>query len=93
MKIEWFATEGVDADGHVAAGGHVCVDGAVRKSPPEGGCGMAGCNCSAGYWISRIYPRTPDGIVAGFQAHFATRADLESVSLEDVERTAALCRQ
>lgn len=88
MEIKWFAHNDVDPQGGGAAGGQICVNGDLRQSPPEGGCGIPGCNCSAGHWISKIYPRTEDGIVAGFTAKFSTREELEGINLEELEQVA-----
>lgn len=78
MKIKWFIHEGVAADGKVDGGGSVCVDGDVRQGPPQ--------------WLSKIYPRTDDGVVAGFIAHFDSREEFESMSLELIEQTAMRLR-
>lgn len=93
MDIEWFVHEGVAPDGKVASGGAVCVDGDLRQSPPNGGCGLPGCNFSQGHWISKIYPRTEDGVVAGFQARFHSREEFEGMSFEDIEQAAMQLRQ
>lgn len=92
MNIEWFAHYGVAANGEVASGGAVCVDGDFRQSPPNGGCGLPGCNCSEGQWISKIYPRTADGVVAGFVAHFDNRKEFENLSFELIEQAAMRLR-
>lgn len=88
MEIKWFVHKGVDPQGKVASGGQVCVNGDFRQSPPEGGCGIPSCDCSARHWISKIFPRTEDGIVAGFTAKFASRKELEDISLDELEQAA-----
>lgn len=88
MKITHFSTTGVAPDGLVEGGGSVNVDGGTRYSALEGGCGMGRCNCSPGHWLSVINPRTPDGVVSGYTAHFDSRAELEAADLDDIERQA-----
>lgn len=88
MHITHFSTTGVAPDGRVDGGGAVNVEGSTRYSAPEGGCGSRGCNCSPGHWLSVIEPRTPDGVVAGYTAHFDSRAELEAADLEDIDRIA-----
>jgi hypothetical protein len=88
MKITHFSHTGVAPDGTLAAGGAVEVIGGVRYSAPEGGCGMPGCHCSPGHWLSITCPRTEDGVVSGYTAHFDSRRELENVDRAEIEQQA-----
>lgn len=88
MDIEYFAVTGVGPDGLVQGGGAVAIDGGVRRSAPQGGCGAPGCACSPGHWISVIQPRSEDGVVAGYTAHFSSREELDAADLDDIKRQA-----
>lgn len=92
IKFRWFVHTGVDPDGNVEEGGNVRVDGAYFQSPPEGGCGSPGCTCSPGHWVTKIFPRTSEGIVAGYTAHFRDRAELERSSREALDEMAEKAR-
>jgi hypothetical protein len=88
MKITHFVHTGVLANGQLAAGGAVEVKGRVAESAPDGGCGDEGCPCSPGHWISKVHPRTDDGVVFGYTAHFESRQELDAADLDEIERQA-----
>ena len=92
IQVNWFETCGVAPDGSVEGGASVRVDGAVFESSPEGGCGSPGCSCSPGHWITKLFPRTSEGVVAGYTAHFQNRADLENIGRAELEELAAKAR-
>lgn len=91
MEIAWFAhctnDDGVAEDGSVLP-----LFGSRLMSHPEGGCGDPGCNCSPGHWIVKNYPRTADGIVAGFHAKFDSRDLLERAEWRQIESAALAAR-
>jgi len=88
MKIAHFIHTGVLPDGRVPTGGSVETKGRVAQSVPEGGCGNEGCQCSPGHWISKVHPRTEDGVVFGYKVHFDTRQELEAADMEQIEQEA-----
>ena len=88
MKISHFVHVGVLPDGRVPTGGAVEVNGRASESAPEGGCGAEGWQCSPGHWISRVHPRTEDGVVFGYTAHFDSQQELEAANLDEIERQA-----
>ena len=69
MKIEESVVKNVLPDGKVLDGGAVITKGGVRMSTGEG-CGIPGCHCSDGYWISIILPRNEKGEVRSVRVIF-----------------------
>lgn len=88
MKITHFVHTDVSPDGLVPTGGAVVVDGRVGYSAPDGGCGSEGCNCSPGHWFSKVHPRTPDGVVFGYTAHFSSREEMLSADQDLIDQEA-----
>ena len=82
MKIETHFTKGVAPDGTVESGGAVNVNGGIRMSHIDGGCGSKGCHCSDGHWISIIKPRTDEGIVEAVKMTFDDRAEMDHYLIE-----------
>jgi hypothetical protein len=58
------------------------LTGGISISHPLGGCGLEGCSCSPGHWISVICP-LQDGKVRGTLFSFDTREELEAFTLEN----------
>lgn len=52
------------------------LTGGISISHPLGGCGLQGCRCSPGHWISKISPIEGDK-VKGILLTFDTREELE----------------
>ena len=62
MKIREFVHKNVQKNGIIKGGGAVETTGLIRIG--QGcGCSLPSCNCSDGYWISILQPRTPSGLV------------------------------
>lgn len=76
MKIESFTIVDVNETGKVKKGGAVETKGLIRMSAGDG-CGLDGCNCSNGYWISICQPRTLLGEVSGVTVHFDDKEEFE----------------
>jgi hypothetical protein len=77
MRIESYEHRDVKSDGTFEHElGAVYADGGINVSSPDGGCGMDGCNCSPGHYISVSLPRTKDGIVRGVTFRFKSREEL-----------------
>lgn len=76
MKVTPFVTRNVAADGKVKSGGSVHIDGAVILSHEEGGCGLKGCMCSPGYWLTITAPRSKGGEVRGLKVIFDSKAEM-----------------
>jgi hypothetical protein len=55
MKFEESITDNVESNGKVKDGGAVVTKGTIRMSTGEG-CGLKGCHCSDGYWLSVVLP-------------------------------------
>ncbi|MFA5300530.1 MAG: hypothetical protein WC389_20275 [Lutibacter sp.] len=59
MKVTTFKHENVNPNGTFKdKRGAVCTDGRISASTPKGNCGLKGCHCSDGHWISIVKPRT-----------------------------------
>ncbi len=71
QKIEY---HGVLPNGTFANGspGAITTTGSFRMSAKQG-CGMQGCHCSPGYWLSVVLPRTATGDVNGYHVKFRDR--------------------
>lgn len=78
VTFEKFQHKNVDVSGSVKGGGAVITEGAIRMSVGEG-CGLPGCHCSEGIWITIIMPRTKDGIVEGIQVRFRNKSELNDL--------------
>jgi hypothetical protein len=77
-EITIFKHEHVNKDGTFERElGSVHIEGHITISHPKSGCGMDGCNCSPGHWISVALPRTNKGIVRGMTIQFKNRKELE----------------
>jgi len=77
MKIEKCKYTNVNPEGIVKDGGAVEVNGRITMSSGEG-CGLEGCHCSDGVWISITAPRTEDGVVETFAAIFESKEELNN---------------
>jgi hypothetical protein len=55
--------------------GSIHTEGHISISHPKGGCGLGGCNCSPGHWISAALP-LDNGIVRGMRLQFKSRKQL-----------------
>lgn len=77
MKIEKFEHKGVGPDGKVESGGAVLTKPFIRMSIGEG-CGLNGCHCSDGYWISIGLARTKDGVVEGVIVRFDSAKEIKT---------------
>lgn len=76
MKIEKFIESHVKEDGTFDdKPGAICTGGSIRMSTGEG-CGVPGCHCSDGFWISIILPKTEEGVVEDIKATFDTKKEL-----------------
>lgn len=74
--ITTFKHEGVKLDGTLINNrGAVTVDGNIKISHPDGGCGLDTCNCSPGHWIVCGLP-IDDGVVRGMAIQFKSRKQL-----------------
>lgn len=76
MKIEKYKHTGVNPDGTVKTGGAVEVNGSIKMSAENGGCGMPSCKCSPGFWISIAMPRR-GSTVEGIRVNFDTKKEFE----------------
>jgi len=77
MKIESIDYEGVRKDGLFKhEEGSVCTKGLVRMGRGDG-CGLKGCRCSPGYWITIMLPRTQKGEVHGIRVVFKDKREFE----------------
>lgn len=78
MKIESFKRKGVKPAGtfenNIEA---IETRGAIIMNSSGGGCGLTGCHCSDGYWLSVVKPRTEDGIVEGLKVKFEDESEME----------------
>ena len=77
MKIEEIRHENVAPDGAMPKGGFVSVDGRIVMSDWGGGCGWTGCNCSPGFWITILSPRSSSGVVRGLKARFDNQEEMK----------------
>jgi hypothetical protein len=84
MRIETIQYDDVPEDGQIGEAALVPVDGSVSTSPPDGGCGIAGCPCLRGHYFMRLYPRDNHGTVFGYIAEFESREELEATSEEQI---------
>lgn len=80
MRIETHKYEGVNPNGTFSngLGGAVVTEGRLTQSARNGGCGLDGCNCSPGHYISITKPRTEDGIVEGITVVFDNQEEMDS---------------
>jgi hypothetical protein len=75
MKFEKFKHTGVKKDGTFEdEPGAVVTNGAIRMSMGEG-CGLKGCHCSDGFWITMVMPLDA-GIVEGVKVTFDSRREM-----------------
>jgi hypothetical protein len=70
MKITIYRHENVPSNER-----GLSLDGSVKMSHPDGGCGSQGCNCSPGFWLSIVMPRTVLGEVAVVKVKFDDKAE------------------
>jgi len=78
MDISKRTTCGVREDGTIEGRpGSVTVEGGIRMAYREGGCGLIGCNCSPGFWISRSTPRNEKGEIETTIRRFNSKNDFE----------------
>lgn len=77
MQVEKFIHKGVGPDGKVNSGGAVLTKPFIRMSMGEG-CGLRGCHCSDGYWISIGLARTEDGVVEGVIVRFENAEEMKA---------------
>lgn len=73
MKIEYFEIK-CDKNGNTKPNGAVAVNGAIIKSARKGGCGLEGCNCSPGRYITIVLPRQR-GKIIGLKCMFKNDAE------------------
>ena len=76
MKVRTTEYTHVEPDGHLAEGGSIEVKPLIRMSRGEG-CGLKGCDCSDGYWISVSAGRTSDGVVKSMMVEFKNKAEFD----------------
>lgn len=77
MKVEKFIHTGVKPDGTFEnEAGAVHVEGLVMMGTGEG-CGLSGCHCSDGYWITIGLPRTKEGVVEGIKVRFDNKREFD----------------
>jgi hypothetical protein len=76
MEIKEFEHKGVSKDGIIEGGGAVRTKAWVGMGYGEG-CGLEGCNCSNGYWITIASPRTKEGTVKGMQIKFTDKKEMD----------------
>jgi len=82
MKIESIDYEGVRKDGlFEKEAGSVCTKGLIRMGAGQG-CGLKGCRCSPGYWITIMLPRTPKGGVHGVRVVFKDKREFDRFNRE-----------
>lgn len=79
MKIETFKHTNVLPNGTFKTKkGGVETEGRISRSAKNGGCGMKGCHCSDGHWITIIKPRTKKGVVEGIKVKFDNKLEMEA---------------
>ncbi len=81
-RVEIIQYDGVPVDGLIDESAQVPVNGMIATSPPDGGCGLVGCPCVRGHFITRLFPRDEEGCVWGYVVEFENRQELESTSPE-----------
>ncbi len=78
MFIETFEWKDVNPDGTFKNGpGAIRVKEEIVFSDIKGGCGSGSCNCSPGYWLSKGFDRTPEGIVRVFKVTFDNKKEMK----------------
>lgn len=75
MRYEKIVHQNVRPDGTLPEGGAIETRPIIRMSTGEG-CGLIGCHCSDGYWISIGSGRRPDGTVEIVRVVFKDRAEI-----------------
>ncbi|EIM94449.1 hypothetical protein WQE_44188 [Paraburkholderia hospita] len=83
-QVEVIQFDDVPEDGLIDEGALVPVNGMLAMSPPDGGCGMAGCGCFRGHFITRLFRRDDEGCVRGYVVEFESRQELETTSPEEL---------
>lgn len=73
MRIEYFENKIDESNMN-----KIMLDGGIVRSHPSGGCGLNGCTCSPGHWITVLEP-CRDGKVRGTRFTFDSRSELEEV--------------
>jgi hypothetical protein len=87
MVITDVIHENVDENGKTELGGAVYTNGVIIMSQENGGCSEPTCNCSNGYWITIMKPRTNDGIVSGIKVNFSNKEEYD----EFIKNRIAFC--
>jgi len=78
MRIETFKHVNVLSDGtFIHKDGAVEVKGKIAMSQENGGCDIPSCNCSDGYWVSIVAPRTISGTVEGIKVLFDSKEEFD----------------
>jgi len=78
MKITHWKHENVSLNGKVKNGGAVKTDVGIDFSTPDGNCGMDGCHCSDGHWMSICFGyNKKEKSVSGITINFGSRLELE----------------
>ena len=79
MRIEKLIHTSVQPDGtFLYKKGSVHTEGACAIGWGEG-CGLDHCNCSPGYWVSIILPRTEEGVVEVAKVSFTDLKEMETI--------------
>lgn len=90
IKITEIKHQGLCEDGTFknGSGGAVTVTGAIVMSE-NNGCGLGGCNCSPGFWLSVFLPRTRAGTVRGYLVGFGHGQEMRNF-MKDAETRGVL---
>lgn len=76
MEMQKIIHENVKRDGTFEDQlGAVETDGCIRIGMDDG-CGLPGCNCSPGYWLTIMLPRE-NGRVEGIKVTFDSKKDMD----------------
>ena len=81
MKFEEFIHKGVAPNGSIKRGGAVRTKGAIIIGLGKG-CGLSGCHCSDGFYISLVMPRNKKGEVRGIKVKFEDVKEIERIMRE-----------
>lgn len=61
------------------------LEGKIITSVKSGGCGLPGCGCSPGHWISVAEPVNEDSILKITKFRFDSREELEEFIDSDIK--------